>query len=99
MKVLYKNENDLLEISRSRDASLEVTKDRKAYYFKNINPYSSYPEFIGGKTGRTDQAKESMVSLFNESVPIAIIILRSDFGQREIDTEKLLDMFIEKIQI
>jgi D-alanyl-D-alanine carboxypeptidase len=70
--------------------------------FKNINPYVFYSSFVGGKTGRTDEAKESMVSLFRQDVgsktyPIVVIILRSDFGQREIDTEKLLDMTIEKL--
>jgi D-alanyl-D-alanine carboxypeptidase len=101
-KYLYKSEKDLLEISRKRVLEIATTTDHGSHHLININPYVYYTGFIGGKTGRTDYAKETMVSLFDQEVgdtkyPIVIIILRSEFGQREIDTEKLLDLFIKKV--
>lgn len=100
---LYGHEKDLLKISKTVEYDIATTSDHGGHRFVNINPYAPYTSFIGGKTGRTDEAKESMISLFKQEVsdtiyPIAIILLRSDFGQREIDTEKLLGRFVEVIQ-
>ncbi len=101
---LYKNEKDILEISRTKEISMPKTDEHESHNFININPYSNYNGFIGGKTGRTEWAKESMISLFNQNIqdvnfPLAIIILRSDIGQREINTEKLLGKFMDKVSI
>ena len=102
-RYLYGHEKDILKISKTVEYELATTSDRGGHNFMNINPYAPYSSFIGGKTGRTDEAKESMISLFKQEVsgttyPIAIILLRSEFGQREIDTEKLLGKFVEVIQ-
>src|SRR3989344_1564165 len=102
-KYLYKNERDILDISKTREIELATTTDHGYHHFVNINPYWNYADFIGGKTGRTEWAKEAMVSLFEQKVgdvsyPIAIVILRSDLGEREINTEKLLGMFMEKVK-
>ncbi len=99
---LYKNEKRILDITRNKEMELSATGEHGAHKFVNINPYSNYKDFIGGKTGRTEWAKETMVSLFSQNVQgknfqIAIILLRSDLGQREIDTEKLLGKFIDKV--
>lgn len=94
-RYLYENESDLLKISNTKEIVFATTTEHGAHHFKNINPYVHYSGFIGGKTGRTNEAKESMVSLFKEmeeinNQPLAIIVLRSDFGEREKDTEKIL---------
>ncbi len=94
-RYLYENESDLLKISNTKEIVFATTTEHGAHHFKNINPYVYYSGFIGGKTGRTNEAKESMVSLFKEmeeinNQPLAIIVLRSDFGEREKDTEKIL---------
>ncbi len=101
-KYLYRAEKPLLEITRQKEYDLSTTSEHNAHHFVNINPYSYYKDFIGGKTGRTKEAKESMISLFNHTIDtteysIAVIVLRSNFAEREIDTEKLLGMFIDKI--
>ena len=102
-RYLHGHEKDILKISRTVEFDLATTSDHGGHHFVNINPYSAYSSFVGGKTGRTDEAKESMISLFRQEVggetyPIAIILLRSDFGQREIDTEKLLGLFVDKVE-
>ncbi|MDO8430750.1 MAG: serine hydrolase [Candidatus Taylorbacteria bacterium] len=101
-KYLYKSEKDILEISRTKEMDFATTTDHGFHHFVNINPFAAYGEFYGGKTGRTNEAKEAMVSLFNKKVvdkeyPLVVIVLRSDFGQREIDTEKLLGLFMDKV--
>ena len=68
--------------------------------FININPFAGDADFLGGKTGRTYAAGETMISIFNyqaitaagqeKSYPIVVIVLHSYFGTREADTEKLL---------
>ena len=99
-RYLYKSESDILKISRTETLDLATTTERSSYHFVNINPFSNDPDFIGGKTGRTDFAKEAMVTMYNKKIgnkdyPIAIIILRSNIGQREIDTKKLLKKFTD----
>ena len=101
-RYLYSSEKGILDISRKKDFSISTTTDHGSHLFISINPFSTKNNFIGGKTGRTEQAKEAMVSMFNVKIdeqeyPIAIIVLRSDFGERERNTEKLLNQFIEKI--
>lgn len=101
---MYKNEKDILDITKVKEIKFDKNDLKQEHYYKNINPYSNYSGFIGGKTGRTEWAKESMVSLFNHilygvNFPIAIIILRSDIGEREINTEKLLGKFIDMIEV
>ncbi len=100
-KYLYTSEPDILKISNTQEIDFATTTEHGSHHLVNINPFSSYNEFIGGKTGRTSEARETMVSLFNEKVggtiyPIAIIVLRSDLGEREINTEKLIGLFRDK---
>ncbi len=99
---LNRSEKEILAISRTKEIDIATTTDHGSHHLVNINPFSNYPSFIGGKTGRTNEAKEAMVSLFNQKVgnieyPIAVIILRSNLGEREINTEKLLGMFMDKM--
>lgn len=101
-KYLYASEKGILDISKRYQIDIATTTDHGYHHLININPFSMREDFIGGKTGRTQQAKEAMVSLFNQEIngtvyPIAIIVLRSDYGEREINTEKLLGQFNEKI--
>lgn len=95
---LYKNREDIIGITKNQDYYLASTSVRLEHELKNINPFSAEPNFLGGKTGRTNEAKETMISMFmykhnNDSYPIVIIILRSDFNQREADSRLLLEQF------
>src|SRR3989344_2766860 len=101
-KYLYLNEKPLLEITRKATMTLASTTEHKEHIWKNINPFSLDPNFLGGKTGRTNIAKESMISIFkytydNVSYPIAVIVLRSNFQVREIDSSVLFEQFLQKV--
>ena len=101
-KYLFNNEKGLLEMTKQKEINLASSTDHSSYIFTSINPFVDYKPFIGGKTGRTEEAKESMISLFNikkDSIeyPVAVIILRSEFGEREMDTERVLEKGMKKI--
>ncbi|MDP3962379.1 MAG: serine hydrolase [bacterium] len=101
-KYLYTKKKPILDLSRTKVMALASTTEHGEHTFKTINPFSFDPNFVGGKTGRTNEAKESMISLFRYeqngiSYPVAIIVLRSDFV-REIDSSTLFGQFLQKIK-
>lgn len=99
---LYLKDKPLLALTRTKTMTLASTTEHAAHTFNTINPFPFDPNFLGGKTGRTNEAKESMISLFRytqgeTSYPIAVIVLRSDFKIREIDSSMLFIQFLKKI--
>lgn len=101
-RYVYGNEKPLLELTRQVAYSVGSTTDHGLHIWHTINPFPFDPHFIGGKTGRTDEAKESMISLFKyttggKTYPIAILVLRSDFSAREVDSSVLLERFIRTV--
>jgi D-alanyl-D-alanine carboxypeptidase len=101
-KYLYSSEKNILDISKTVEFNIATTTEHGSHHYVNINPFTAYSYFSGGKTGRTNEAKEAMVSIFDQTVgdttyPIAVIVLRSDLGEREMNTEKLLGLFMDKV--
>jgi serine-type D-Ala-D-Ala carboxypeptidase (penicillin-binding protein 5/6) len=101
-RYIYTREEPLLELTRQINISVATTTEHNGHTWNTINPFPLDPHFMGGKTGKTNEAKESMVSLFryvhkNISYPVVIIVLRSDFKVREKDSEYLFEKFIQKI--
>ncbi len=99
---IYGNEKPLLEITRQLNFGVASSTDHAAHTWKTINPFPYDPHFMGGKTGRTNEAKESMISLFKyttagQTYPVAVIVLRSDFSAREVDTSYLFGQFVRKL--
>jgi D-alanyl-D-alanine carboxypeptidase len=104
VKYAYYNQRPIFDITKKIDMTLSSTTDHIEHNYKNINPLASDPNFIGGKTGRTTEARESMISIFeykidNKAYPIAVIVLRSDFGERENDTRVLMRKLASKIDM
>lgn len=101
-KYLYKSEKDILDISKTTDKTLDGDQYKMSNHFTNIHPYAGRGDFMGGKTGRTSEAKESMITMLKYDsdgveYPIVLIVLRSDFGERKTNTDKLLVMLSKKI--
>jgi D-alanyl-D-alanine carboxypeptidase len=101
-KFIYGNEKPLLELTRQTAFTVASTTLHAAHTWKTINPFPYDPHFMGGKTGRTTEAKESMLSLFRYTqngitYPVAVIVLRSDFSVREVDSSYLFGQFVQKI--
>ena len=66
---------------------------------KNINEFSGEADFIGGKTGYTDQADGNLLSLFSyKGHPVVVIILGTDENVRFMNTEALYNWFIQNFR-
>jgi D-alanyl-D-alanine carboxypeptidase len=89
---LYNSRQEILAITRQPSASVGTTSDHGAHLFMSTHPFVFHPDFIGGKTGRTPEAGETMLTMMKISNrPIAVIVLGSEYGAREGDTQVLLD--------
>jgi D-alanyl-D-alanine carboxypeptidase len=96
---LYKNQPGILAITKTPEYDVATTTSpdavHDAHQFVNIDPFVYDPHYFGGKTGRTDAAGETMLSLFNlptgvSTDPIAIIVLHSNQDTRQIDSAILV---------
>lgn len=73
----------------SREKELKI----KGKKYVNINQFVGRPDFLGGKTGYTDEANGNLISIFSTSKkPLVIIILgAADQAERFEQTKKLLE--------
>ncbi len=91
-KYIYNHRPDLLTITRNRDISFATTTEHGSHTFFSTNAYVYNSDFIGGKTGRSNAAGETMLTMLNiHDKKVAIIVLGSEPGRREQDTRKLID--------
>jgi len=85
---IYKNHLSILKISDQPEVTLFEESQGSERKLLNINNFvHSRPEFIGGKTGYTDQAKGNLISIFSyKGHNILVIVLGTDdrFGQTDI---------------
>jgi|ERR1035437_933000 D-alanyl-D-alanine carboxypeptidase len=92
----------LLSLTSMKSKDLPKTAAHGAYIFKNTSVFVGDPNYIGGKTGRSDSALETMLSIFNYDIngkkyPLVIVVLHSSYGDRQGDSEALYLKTIEKI--
>lgn len=87
---VYRSRPDLLAITRTASTSVATTTEHAAHDFVSIHPFVSDPRFIGGKTGHTDEAGDTMLTILDiGGQPIAFIVLHS--SDRARDTALLAD--------
>jgi len=83
---IAQQQSDLLKITTKNSYST------KTHSWSNISQFLGNKEYIGGKSGYTDEAKQTVVSLFNlplsqtGSRPIAITLLQSQDRKKDVDT-------------
>jgi D-alanyl-D-alanine endopeptidase (penicillin-binding protein 7) len=93
-RYLYKYRPDILAITRIPHIDVATTTDHGAHNFDSIHPFVKDPRFIGGKTGRTPEAGETMLTLLRiNDQPIAFIVMHSSYGYRASDTDLLIKKF------
>ena len=84
---IYKNHPEIFSITRNQKESiLELAKGMPKELL-NINNFAGRGDFLGGKTGFTDQAGGNLISIFSyKGHNILIIVLGTDdrFGQTEL---------------
>jgi len=99
---LYADEEPVLAITKMPSFDLATTTEHGGHDFINIDPFPYDPHYIGGKTGRSGPAGETMLSLFNLPIngidnPIAIIVLHSDQDSRQTDSSILVGKVLNMI--
>jgi D-alanyl-D-alanine carboxypeptidase (penicillin-binding protein 5/6) len=93
-RYLYKLRPDILAITKIQRISLATTTKHGYHDFISTHPFVNDPNFLGGKTGRTPSARDTMLTIMNVSgKPIAIIVLASE--DRRKDTLFLLQQIKE----
>jgi D-alanyl-D-alanine carboxypeptidase len=93
-KYLYVYRPDILAITRIAHEGVATTTEHGSHVFDSIHPFVNDPRMIGGKTGRTPEAGETMMTILRMGTqPIAFIIMGSDYGRREADTDLLIQKF------
>lgn len=86
---------DILAITRIPEAETATSSDlHGSHRFTNTHPFVRDQRFIGGKTGRTQEAGETMMTILDiDEQPIVFIVLHSSYGYREADTRILIREF------
>ena len=100
---LYKTQKSILALTATPSWSFATTSQHGAHLIQTTDPFVGDPHLVGGKTGRTDAAGETMLTIFNymlkgKNYPIVIIVLHSDLGQRQNDSVRLLFQGMAVIQ-
>jgi D-alanyl-D-alanine carboxypeptidase len=86
-----------IKITMNNGGNILKTQNHEAHQYTSTHPYVNDPRFLGGKTGTTDLAGETMMTILNiRENPIAIIVLHSEKGKRKSDTEKILSLIENK---
>lgn len=82
---LYQNKSDLLSITQERSHT------NGAHHWFSNNQFLHKDNYIGGKSGYTDPAKQTVVSLFemplakDSTRPVGIVLLQSDNRARDVE--------------
>jgi D-alanyl-D-alanine endopeptidase (penicillin-binding protein 7) len=92
MSRIYDQYPEVLKITSKQSAYITELNSRRRILIRNINNFAGQSDFLGGKTGYTDEAGGNLISVFAyKRQPILIIVLGT--GDRFGDTRKLLDWF------
>ncbi|TSC86897.1 MAG: D-alanyl-D-alanine endopeptidase (penicillin-binding protein 7) [Parcubacteria group bacterium Gr01-1014_8] len=94
-RYIFNSQSFILNVSKEKGKTILAESGRK-YSLGNFNVFADNPKFLGGKTGYTDAARETMTTVWDVSVDgqpatVAIIVLGS--SDRKKDVEKLLAWF------
>jgi serine-type D-Ala-D-Ala carboxypeptidase (penicillin-binding protein 5/6) len=96
---IYSDYPEILKITRMPQATLTEIGAGGQVTVKNINEFSGEADFIGGKTGYTDQADGNLLSLFSDAGhPVVVVVLGTDENARFMNTEALYNWFIQNFR-
>ena len=94
-RYIYKYRPDIFDITKIPHAEVATTTDHDAHMFNSTHPFVNDPRFLGGKTGRTLEAGETMMTILNiDEEPIVFIVLHSRYGYRAADTNVLIKKYL-----
>lgn len=87
---IYNNHPEILKITRTKKDYIIEQNSGKKRALLNINEFAGQANFIGGKTGFTDEAQGNLVSVFDKNGGILVTIVlgsQDRFGE----TRKILE--------
>lgn len=89
---IRKRRPEIFETTRKQQIFLVELNSGKTQAFGNINEFAGKPDFLGGKTGFTNEANGNLLSLFEYGKrPVLVLVLGT--GDRFGETKKLIDWF------
>lgn len=73
---IYYNHPEILEASKKREAEITELKTAQRRKLFNIDKFSGRSDFIGGKTGYTEEAGRNLIAFFdiNEKLILSIVL-------------------------
>jgi D-alanyl-D-alanine carboxypeptidase len=96
---IYSDYPEILTITRTPQVTVTDLSSGNQVVVKSINEFSGETDFIGGKTGYTDQANGNLLSIFSDGGhPVVVVVLGTDDGARFQNTEALYDWFTENFR-
>ena len=92
---LYRPE--ILSLTTIPQYEIATTTDHGAHQVISTHPFVADTRFVGGKTGRTPEAGETMLTILKiNDRTIAFVVLKSLYGYRALDTKYLIENYIQK---
>jgi serine-type D-Ala-D-Ala endopeptidase (penicillin-binding protein 7) len=96
---IYKSYPQIFAITREPEATVQNLATNQPVIVKSINNFAGTANFLGGKTGYTDQADGNLLSLFSyDGRPIFIVVMGVDDGVRFDATQELFTWFKANFQ-
>ena len=97
-RYIYKYRPDIFELTRTQKFSVATTTDHGAHAFFSIHPFVTDPRFVGGKTGHTDEAGDTMLTILHVAGHnLAFIVLGAGNGERTRDTQLLIAQVADRL--
>lgn len=85
VRYIIKNEPEIFNWTRLDSVLIQPFNDAKSRTLLNINPFVQDRDFIGGKTGTSDAAKENLIGIFSfGEYRVVVIILGSPNRVQEV---------------
>jgi len=98
IKRIYEDHFDVLKITQSKNLIVRELNKNKIKTIYNIHPFSGEKNFLGGKTGETNAARQNLISIFLiKQRPILILVMGSE--NRAEDTLKILNWFNQNFEL
>lgn len=96
---IYTQYPQILAITREPEATVQNLSTSQPVTVKSINNFAGTADFLGGKTGYTDQADGNLLSLFSyDGRPVFIVVMGVDDGVRFDATQSLFTWFKANFQ-
>lgn len=91
---IYADYPQILSITRTPQVTITELGSGRQTLVKSINDFAGRADFIGGKTGYTDEAAGNLLSLFSyDTHPVFIVVLGTSDGVRFTKTLQLYNWF------